>query len=347
MHPAVIALSAGAIAVGLFLLLIVAIGGSPAFAAKRLAQAVPTLFGVSIVVFVLLASSGDPTRMLVAPDASAEELRAKRAELHLDQPLVVRYGYWAKSTLTGDFGRSYFSKRPVGADLLRRLPATLELAVTVMFVATLTAMGVALLSARNPGGPFDSTARTVIFVFLAMPSFWLGIELIILFSRRLGWFPPAGRGAGSIATWEGLRSHVAHLALPALTLGVGTGALLSRVLRASLLETLQSDYVRTARAKGLGGRAVLVKHALRNALIPFLTLGGLTIAGLLEGSIIVESIFAWPGVGQWMVEGIKGRDTPVVMAGVLLSAVAYTGVNLLVDVLYGVVDPRIRLGGSR
>jgi peptide/nickel transport system permease protein len=178
------------------------------------------------------------------------------------------------------------------------------------------------------------------FVFLAAPAFWLGIELIILFSRRLHLLPPAGRGHGT------LTDHVRHLALPALTLAVGTAATLCRVLRASLLETLHSDFVRTARAKGLSGNIVLMRHALRNALIPFVTLSGLSIGLLLEGSIIVESIFAWPGLGQWMVDGIKGGDTPVVMAGVLMIAAIYTLVNLAVDLLYTVIDPRIRISSA-
>jgi ABC-type dipeptide/oligopeptide/nickel transport system permease component len=198
---------------------------------------------------------------------------------------------------------------------------------------------IAVLSVRKPGGAFDATARAVIFVFLAMPSFWLGIELIIVFSRKLPLFPPAERGAGS------LRSHVAHLVLPALTLGIGTGASLCRVLRASLLEVLNSDFVRTARAKGLGLNAVLVRHALRNALIPFVTLSGISVAALMEGSIIIETVFAWPGIGSMMIEAIKSRDAPVAMAGVLLAAVTYVTVNLVVDILYVVIDPRVRLGG--
>jgi ABC-type dipeptide/oligopeptide/nickel transport system permease component len=213
-----------------------------------------------------------------------------------------------------------------------------------MFLATLIAVVVAVMSVRRPGGLFDQGARTVIFVFLAMPGFWLGIELIIIFSRKLGWFPPAGRGEGSF--FLNLPDHLSHLFLPAITLGVGTAASLCRVLRASLLEILHSDFIRTARAKGLSGRIVLMRHALRNALIPFVTLSGISIAALLEGSIIIESIFAWPGIGQWMVEAIKGRDAPVVMAGVLLTAVVYAGVNLIVDFLYTVIDPRVRLDGG-
>ncbi len=309
---------------------------------KRILLMIPTLLGVSMLVFFLLAISGDPIRSLLAPDAPPEQIIALRKELNLDKPIPVRYVLWLTAALQGDLGRSYTgSHLPVFPELVRRLPATLELAVITMFIATLISVGVALLSVRNPGGLFDQTARTVIFVFLAVPGFWLGIELIILFSRKLGWFPPAGRGDGSLVF--NLPSHLAHLALPAITLGVGTAASLCRILRASLLEVLHSDFVRTARAKGVSGRVVLMRHALRNALIPFVTLSGISIAALLEGSIIIESVFAWPGIGQWMVDAIKGRDAPVVMAGVLLTAVVYSGVNLIVDILYTVIDPRIRL----
>ncbi len=309
---------------------------------KRIFLMVPTLLGVSMLVFFLLAISGDPIRSLLAPDAPPEQIIALRKELNLGKPIPVRYVLWLKDALRGDLGRSYTgSHLPVFPELVRRLPATLELAVITMFIATLISVFVAIMSVRKPGGMFDQTARTVIFVFLAVPGFWLGIELIILFSRKLGWFPPAGRGDGSLLF--NLPSHLSHLALPAITLGVGTAASLCRILRASLLEVLHSDFVRTARAKGVSGRVVLMRHALRNALIPFVTLSGLSIAALLEGSIIIESVFAWPGIGQWMVDGIKGRDAPVVMAGVLLTAVVYSGVNLIVDILYTVIDPRIRL----
>lgn len=316
------------------------------FVAKRLLLLVPTLLGVSILVFGLLRSSGDPIRGLLPADAPYEQIEAKRKELLLDRPVAVQYMHWLSRAVRLDFGITWFSKRPVGPELLRRFPATLELAATTMFIATSLAIFVALFSARKPGGLFDSFGRTTMFLFLAVPAFWLGIELIIIFSRGLGWLPPAGRGHGSVLTWSGLVEHISHLILPAITLGLGTGAILCRILRASLLEALHSDYIRTAHAKGLTERKVLVRHALRNALIPFVTLSGLSIAGLLEGSIIVESIFGWPGIGQWTVEAIKGRESPVVMACVLLAAVTYTLVNLAVDLLYSVIDPRIRAGGG-
>jgi ABC-type dipeptide/oligopeptide/nickel transport system permease component len=309
------------------------------FILRRFLIAIPTALGVSVVVFLLMSLMGnDPVTALLGPDTTEQERTQKRIELGLDQPLPVQYLRWLSHAVQGDFGQSFVTRRDVATEVFRRLPATIELAVCTMFIATLTAVFVALMSARRPGGKFDTGARTVIFVFLAMPSFWLGIELIILGSRTLGWFPPSGRGSGSLA------SHISHLVLPALTLGVGTGASLSRILRASLLEVLNSDYIRTARAKGLNNRVVLMRHALRNALIPFLTLSGLTVAALLEGSVIVETVFAWPGVGSLMVEAVRGGDRPVAMAGVVLVSLIYIAVNLIVDILYGVVDPRIRAG---
>jgi peptide/nickel transport system permease protein len=307
---------------------------------KRVLLAIPTLLGVSVLVFLLLSASGDPARLIAGPDATRESLEAIRKDLHLDKPIPVQYLLWLGSAVRGDLGKSWTHSRPVMREIALSLPATLELAATTMFFATLISMIVALLSVRKPGGLFDGVARGTLFVFLAMPAFWLGLELIILFSRKASLFPPAGRGEGT------LRSHVAHLLLPALTLGIGTSAALCRVLRASLLEVLHADYVRTARAKGLSGRIVLMKHTLRNALIPFVTLSGLTIAVLLEGSIIVESVFSWPGLGTVMIEAIKSRDAPIAMAGVLTIAVIYVTVTVIIDVLYVVIDPRVRLEGG-
>jgi ABC-type dipeptide/oligopeptide/nickel transport system permease component len=307
------------------------------FILRRLLMTIPTALGVSLIVFLLMTFMGaDPVTAMLGADSTQEERLQKAKDLGLDKPVAIQYFNWLGQAVQGEFGTGYYTKRSVTEDIRRRLPATLELAICTMFVATLTAVIVAILSARKPNGKFDSVARTVIFVFLAMPSFWLGIELVILGSRTLGWFPPSGRGSGSIA------SHVSHLFLPALTLGVGAGASLSRILRASLLEVLHSDYVRTARAKGASGSVVLIRHALSNALIPFLTLSGLTFAALLEGSVIVETVFSWPGVGSMMVDAVRGGDRPVALAGVVLVSMVYITVNLIVDILYGVADPRIR-----
>jgi ABC-type dipeptide/oligopeptide/nickel transport system permease component len=307
---------------------------------------VPTLFGVTLLVFIFISLTGNPVKQLLGPEATHQEIQQVMHEFGLDRPLYSRYFFWLGHVLQGDFGRSYATKRPVIEDIRLRFPATLELAVCTAFIATLTSVIIGVLSVRKPGGVFDSSARTVIFVFLAMPGFWLGIELIILFSRKVAWFPPSGRGEGSWISWAGLNSHLSHLALPAITLGVGTGAVLCRLLRASLLEVLNSDFIRTAQAKGLSGRIVLLRHALRNALIPFITVGGIAIGGLLEGSIIVETVFSWPGMGLRMIEAIKSRDVPMAMSGVLLFATVYILVNFFVDILYVVIDPRVRLEGG-
>ncbi|MBX7244103.1 MAG: ABC transporter permease [Candidatus Sumerlaeaceae bacterium] len=314
---------------------------------KRLVQAVPTIIGVTILVFLLMSKTGDPVKNLLGPEASPEEIQQLRRELKLDRPLYERYLGWVSGAVRFDFGKSYSDpKQDVGPLIPPKVLATLELATVTMFVATVVALFVGVFSAAKPGGLFDGLSRTMIFVFLAMPSFWLGIELIILFSRKVPLFPPAGKSDLPFFTLEGLKSHFSHLALPVMTLGIGTGAALCRVLRASMLEVLHADFVRTAKAKGLSGRTVLIKHAFRNALIPFVTLSALTFAGLLEGSIIVETVFAWPGMGRQMVEAIKGRDAPIAMAGVLLAAMLYVTINLIVDVLYVVIDPRVRLDGG-
>lgn len=256
----------------------------------------------------------------------------------VDRNVIAQYFSWISGIVfKGDLGTSITSGRPVREEIITRFPATFELAVVAMFFATLTGLIVGTLSAVYPRTWVDNISRVFVFVFLAMPSFWLGLELIIIFSRNLELFPPAGRGG---------HLSFGHLVLPATTLGIGTGAFLSRILRSSMLQVLNMDYIRTAQAKGLAGRTVVVKHALRNALIPFVTVSGLSLGALLGGSVIVETIFNWPGLGKLMIDSIKGRDFPVTMGCVLVLATIFVIVNLLVDLLYVVLDPRIRLEGA-
>lgn len=255
--------------------------------------------------------------------------------------VVTQYLYWLGGILKGDMGTSITSGRPVTEEIFNRMPATVELALVAMFFAILTGIIVGVLSAVYPRSILDNTSRLIVFVFLAMPSFWLGLELIILFSRNIPLFPPAGRGT----PWS--REMVSHLVLPAITLGVSTGAFLCRILRSSMLQVLNMDYVRTARAKGLDSYRVILKHALKNAMIPFVTVAGLSTGALLGGSVIVETVFNWPGVGKLMIDSIRGRDFPVTMGAVLVLATVFVLVNLLVDLLYSVLDPRIRLEGNR
>ncbi|MCC5877728.1 MAG: ABC transporter permease [Candidatus Sumerlaeia bacterium] len=254
--------------------------------------------------------------------------------------VVTQYFYWLGGVIRGDLGTSITSGRPVTEEIFRRMPATIELALVSMIFAILTGIIVGVLSAVYPRSILDNTSRFIVFVFLAMPSFWLGLELIILFSRNIPLFPPAGRGD----PWT--PQMVSHLVLPAITLGVSTGAFLCRILRSSMLQVLSMDYVRTARAKGLDSNRVILKHALKNAMIPFVTVAGLSTGALLGGSVIVETVFNWPGVGKLMIDSIRGRDFPVTMGAVLILAFIFVLVNLLVDLLYSVLDPRIRLEGS-
>lgn len=254
--------------------------------------------------------------------------------------LATQYLHWISGVLRGDLGTSITSGRPVSREVFSRMPATIELAVVSMFFAILTGVLVGVFSAVYPRSLLDNTSRIVVFVFLAMPSFWLGLELIILFARNIPLFPPADRGR----PWT--PAMLSHLVLPSITLGVGTGAFLCRILRSSMLEVLNMDYIRTARAKGLSTGPVVFRHALRNAMIPFVTVAGLSTGALLGGSVIVETVFNWPGVGKLMIDSIRGRDFPVTMGAVLVLAIVFVLVNLVVDLLYALLDPRIRLGGG-
>jgi peptide/nickel transport system permease protein len=247
---------------------------------------------------------------------------------------------WKRGVLQGDFGTSIVRNRPVTQEILARLPATMELAMAAMIFAILAGLIVGTLSAVYPRSWFESIVRLLVFIFLAMPSFWLGLELIIIMARHLEWFPPAGRGSWAAGT------ALSHLFLPAITLGLSSGAFLSRILRSSMLQTLNQDYIRTARAKGLAKWDVVVRHGLKNAMIPFVTVAGLSLGSLLGGAVIVETVFNWPGVGKLFVESILQRDLPVTMGCVLMLATIFVVVNLLVDLLYTWLDPRVRLDGG-
>jgi peptide/nickel transport system permease protein len=307
-----------------------------------LLELIPTLIGVTIVTFIIMRviPGGDPVMLLLGPEASDEAIAMARERWGFDRSLPEQYLMQMANLLRGDLGNSIISGRPVMEILLERLPATAELAVMAMFFATLVGVVVGVLSAVYRGTMIDNTTRLFVFIFLAMPAFWLGLELIILFSRGLQWFPPAGRGSGP---WLfSLYSHLSHLTLPALTLGLGTGAFLCRILRSSMLQVLNQDFIRTARAKGLDGKRVVFKHALRNALIPFVTVTGLALGALLGGSVVVEEVFNWPGIGKMLIQSILQRDYPVTTGCVIMMAVIFVLVNLCVDLLYGIIDPRIR-----
>jgi len=297
----------------------------------RLATAALVLLGVSLTVFVLTrVIPGDPVEVIVGEMASPADRLAVARAAGLDKPLGAQLVDYYSGLIRLDLGESIFSGEPVTRLLLKRLPATAELALAGLLVAVLLALPLGILAALRPGSRIDLGAMGFSLVGVSMPNFWLGPLLILLFSIELGWLPVSGRGAPGA------------LVLPALTLGTALAAILSRMVRASLLEVLGADFIRTARAKGLGQLAATLRHALPNALLPVITVLGLQLGALLSGAVITEMIFSWPGLGELTVTAIQKRDYAVVQGCVLLISAAYVGVNTLTDLLYGVIDPRTR-----
>ncbi len=302
------------------------------FLLRRLLRTVVVVWGVVTVVFVVVRLSGDPIALLVAPDTPPAEIERLRDRLGLNEPLPVQYGIFVRDALTGDFGTSLRYNRDALDVVTERIPATLQIALAAFALAVVVAVPVGILSAVRPNSLLDNVAMLLALVGQAVPTFFLGIVLILLFAVRLGWFPTSGLGSP------------AGLVLPAITLGAFAMASITRLTRASMLEVLGQDFVRTARAKGLGEALVVNRHALRNALVPVVTIMGLQFGALLGGSVVTETVFALPGMGRLIVQSIGNRDYPVVQAGVFLIALAFVGVNFVVDVLYALLDPRIRLG---
>ena len=302
------------------------------FFLRRLAILIPTVLGaITLVFFFLHMIPGDPVEVMLGETAQQADKERLREELGLNLPLHVQYGNFLIKIAHGDLGESYFYRRPVAQVIAERIPATLELALVAFVVAGLIAIPLGIISALREGTTVDNLSVLFSLVGVSMPNFWLGPLLIILFSLKLGWFPVSGR------------TGVASLVLPAVTLGIALAALLSRMTRASLLERLGEDYLTVARAKGLPEWKVILKHALRNALIPIITVMGLQIGVLLSGAIITENVFAWPGIGTLLINSIEARDYPMVQGCVLLISLSYVVVNLGTDLVYGLADPRIRL----
>jgi ABC-type dipeptide/oligopeptide/nickel transport system permease component len=300
------------------------------FLLRRLALAVPTLVGVLVVVFLLLyVAPGDPVQEMVGERADAETIARLRRELKLDEPLYVQFGSYVSGVARGDLGRSYITNRPILTDILDRFPKTLLLAATAMVFAATIGITIGALSARKPGGWFDRAALGVAYLGISFPVYWVGLLFILLFAVVLRWLPPSGYG------------RPIYLVLPALALGSRSIAFLARVTRSAMLEVLGGDFVRTARAKGLGERDVVVRHALRNALIPVLTVLGLDFGYYLTGSILTETIFSWPGLGRYVVNAIARRDLPAIQGSVLFLSVVFVLVNLATDLAYAKADPRV------
>jgi peptide/nickel transport system permease protein len=298
---------------------------------SRLAQLFPVVLGVVTIVFLLIhLIPGDPVEIMLGESAVAAQKEELRRELKLDRPVAAQYAEYLRGLATGDLGVSFRSREPVAREILSRFPSTLLLAAASLLVAVLIAVPLGVLSAMRQHSFLDNLSAFIAMLGLSMPNFWLGPLLILVFSIRLGLFPVAGSGTAM------------HLVLPALTMGMGMAAILMRMMRSSLLEEIRQEYVRAASAKGLSRRAAILRHALRNSMIPVLTVLGLQFGALLSGSIITETIFSWPGIGRLTVQAIDARDYPLVQGCVLFIALCTVAVNLATDLLYSRLDPRIR-----
>ncbi len=315
------------------------------YLARRLAALPLTLLSISVVTFALLRMiPGDPARIMLGEHATAEQTARLRAAQGLEQPIPIQYARYLSGLIQGDWGRSIKSNLPVTAELARRLPATLELGLGAMLIACAVGIPVGLLAAQRRDSWFDLLTGTGALIGVSIPLFWLGLLLGHLFGGRLGWLPPSGRTSAAVdaAVLAVLADRLRHLLLPALTLSTVPLAAIVHVTRACTLEALAQDYVRTARAKGLPGGRVLLIHAFRNGLLPLLTVIGLQTGVLLSGAVLTETIFAWPGLGQYIVDRVLARDYPAVQGVVLVTTMLFVAVNLLTDIACAGLDPRIR-----
>ena len=306
------------------------------YIAKRLLMLIPVLLAVAFVIYAIMnVAEGDPVYSVAGADATEEQLEALREEMGLNGSLVERYFRYIGNLLKGDLGISYVSKQDVMKIYLQRLPNTLKLASMTMIFATLIALPLGIIAAVNQNSWIDTMSMVLALIGLSMPNFWLGLLLIILFSLKLGWFPSGGN--------EGFKSII----LPAFTVGAGLAALLTRTTRSSMLDVIRQDYLRTARAKGVPEKTIIRKHALRNALIPIITIFGVQFSNVLGGSVLAETVFAWPGVGRLVVDAIDQRDIPTVTGALVMTTMLVTVVNLLIDIVYAFVDPRIKAKYSK
>ncbi len=301
------------------------------FLLRRLLLTLPVFIGIATLVFLLIhLVPGDPVQAMLGESASPQDVAALRQRLGLDRPLLTQYGAFMKGVARGDLGNSLRTNHPVALEIVQRLPATLELALASMAVGMFVAIPLGIIAAVKAGTAVDHAATTFALVGISMPGFWLGPLLAIVFGVSLGWLPVSGRGT------------TAHLVLPAITLGAPLAAGLTRMMRASLLEQLRELYVLAAMARGVSRARAVLCHAFRNSLIPIVTVLGLQFGGVLTGAVVTETIFAWPGVGRLLIQSITARDYPTVQGCILFIAVIYVAMNLLVDLTYGFLDPRIR-----
>ncbi|TVR59751.1 MAG: ABC transporter permease [Spirochaetaceae bacterium] len=298
---------------------------------RRILMLIPVMLGVSFVVFtIMFFTPGDPARIMLGERAPADEVARLRTQMGLDDPFLVRYVNFVVNAVRGDLGRSLVTRRSVAAELFSRFPATMQLAAAAVLVSVAMGIPIGIISATKQYSVFDGFSMALALVGVSMPNFWQGMMMILLFSIAIGILPSSGYGT----FW--------HLIMPAVTIGTSSAAIITRMTRSSMLEVVRQDYIRTARAKGLSESVVINRHALKNALIPIVTVIGLQFGYLLGGAVLTETIFAWPGVGRFMVDAIRQKDFPVVQGGVLLLALTFSLVNLVVDILYAYIDPRIK-----
>ena len=299
---------------------------------KRLLAMIPVVIGITLLVFLIMQlAPGDAVRQILGDSATEEAIQAKKEELGLLDPLPVQYGRYMIRLVQGDMGTSYVNNRPVSDEVFSRLPATLKLALVSAVVSIILAIPLGILAAIKQNTLFDHASMVESLIGISKPAFRLALMLMLLFSVNLGWFPVQGAN-------DGWRSYV----LPAIAIGFMNMAAIARTTRSSMLDTIRQDYIRTARAKGVSEREIVFHHSFRNALIPTVTVIGVQLGGLIGGAVLTETVFAWPGLGRYIVQSVNGRDTPAVMGCIIVLAVGFSLVNLFVDLLYGFIDPRVR-----
>ena len=330
------------------------------FILHRLLSLIPTVLGISLLVFLMVQLvPGDPAEMMLGERASEQAIQDLRQQLGLDQPLYIQYGMFLSRLVRGDLGRALRTNEKITVEIAERFPATIELSLMAMLFAVTLGMLAGIISATRQYSLFDYASMILSLVGVSMPIFWLGLVLMIIFSVNLGWLPLSGRMSYNIqlqsvthfylldsvlaGDWKALRDVLWHLVLPAFTLSTIPMAIIARITRSSMLEVLRQDYIRTALAKGLSRFAVHYQHALKNALIPVITVIGLQFGILLGGAILTETIFAWPGIGLWLLNAVYARDFNAVQGGTMLVATTFVSINMIVDVLYAWVNPRIKV----
>ena len=299
---------------------------------KRLLAMIPVILGVTLIVYLIMSlAPGDPARTILGEQATEEQVAQLRSEMGLDQPIIVQYFRYIWNLLHGDLGRSYQSRIDVSTEIFSRFPNTIKLALTASLFSVILALPLGIIAAVRQNTFFDSFSMFVAIIGISCPTFWFGLILILVFAVNLKWFPVSGQ----VDNFRGM-------VLPALTLAFNSMAAMARVTRSSMLEVIRQDYIRTARAKGVSNRNVILRHAVPNAMIPTVTVIGLRIGGLLAGAVICETVFSWPGIGRLLVQSIQSRNTPVVLGCIIIFSICFSLVNLIVDILYAFIDPRIK-----